>query len=82
MAKMDDQITKESRDFLEAECLRVAKKIPGCEQLEKIEIARSEKGTGKWHVSKFDPELSHDLKTAARTTILKQLQSRYALMGD
>lgn len=78
---MDDQITNESRDFLEAECLRVAKKVPGCEKLEKIEIVRSKEDTGNWNVHKFIPELSHGLQTAARSAILKQLQGRYRLMG-
>lgn len=79
---MTGEMTKESREWLEAECLRCAKKVPGCEELERVLIKRSEKGTGKWHVDKFIPSLPPNLATAARSAVIKELTAKYLLMGE
>jgi len=79
---MTDQMTRESREWLEAECLRSAKKVPGCEHLTQVRIRRSEKGTGNWRVEKFIPNLPPNLKTAARSAIVKEVASKHLLMGE
>jgi hypothetical protein len=50
----------ESRSFIEAECLKVARSHPGCEHLRAIVIARIDPihGRPNWEVLGFDPELS------------------------
>jgi hypothetical protein len=57
----------ESRSFIESECLRVARLVPGCEHLNAIAIARKEPPNGKpnWEVLGFDPELSPAMRTQA-----------------
>ena len=80
---MTDQMTRESREWLEAECLRCAKKLPGCEHLQQVLIKRSATGTGNWHVDKFIPDdLPPNLKTAARSAIVRELAGKYLLMGE
>ncbi len=74
-------MTEESREWLEAEALRRAKKVAGCEHLTQIVIKRSEEGTGQWHVAEFIPDLPHDLRTAAQTAIIRELAGKYLLMG-
>jgi hypothetical protein len=59
-------ITKESRQYLEAESLRHAKRVRGCEDLTGVVIKRSEKGAGEWHVDKFIPGLPPNEASAAR----------------
>jgi hypothetical protein len=74
-------MTEESREWLEAEALRCARKVPGCEHLTQVVIKRSEEGTGQWHVAKFTPNLPHNLTTVARATIIRELAGKYLLMG-
>jgi hypothetical protein len=58
---------EEHRSFIEGECLRVARLLPGCKQLKAILIARMQPPNGgpNWEVLGFHPELSHTIRTQA-----------------
>jgi hypothetical protein len=57
----------ESRSFIEAECLRVARSVPGCWHLKAIVIARTDSSNRRpnWRVLGFDPELSPTMRSQA-----------------
>jgi hypothetical protein len=74
------RMTAESREWLEAECLSCAKKVPGCEGLQEVSITRSEAGSDAWHIDKFVPSLPPNLAKEARLAVIKELAG-YSLMG-
>ena len=82
MPHMVEQMTKESRDFLEAESLRVAKRVLGCKHLTAVKIARVHPpGIGpNWHPVEFIPPLPPMAEAEARKAIAS-LTGKYALMG-
>jgi hypothetical protein len=57
----------ESRSFIEAECLKVARSVPGCRHLKAIVIARANSPNKRpnWEVLGFDPELSPTMRSQA-----------------
>jgi hypothetical protein len=75
-------MTEESREWLEAECLRCAKRVRGCEGLTGVVIKRSEPEKGAWHVDKFIPSLPPNEATAARLAVIKELAGKFLLMGQ
>jgi hypothetical protein len=56
---------KETRSFIEGECLRVARLQPGCEHLKEIAIARKHNGSSNWEVLGFNPELPSAVRAQA-----------------
>ena len=83
MPHMVEQMTKESRDFLEAESLRVAKRVLGCKHLTAVKIARVHPpGSGpNWCPVEFKPPLPPMAEAEARKAIAS-LTGKYArLMG-
>jgi hypothetical protein len=72
----------ESRQWLEAECLHCAKKVPGCENLQAVIITRSEAGSGAWHIKNFVPVLPPNVEKEVRLAVIKELAGKYSLMGE
>ena len=79
---MVEQMTKESRYFLEAESLRVAKRVLGYKHLTAVKIARVHPpGSGpNWYPVEFIPPLPPMAEAEARKAIAS-LTGKYALMG-
>ena len=77
---MTDQMPEKTRDFLEAECLRVAKGAIGCSHLTAVKIARVHPpGSGpNWRPDEFVPELPPMAELEAREAIAP-LTGTYAL---
>ncbi len=78
---MTEQMPEMSREFLEAECLRVARTALGCRELRAVKIARAHPpGSGpNWYVKEFVPPLPPVAEKEARD-LLTRLSGRYALM--
>jgi hypothetical protein len=77
---MPETMPEKSRDFIEAECLKVARRQLGYHDLQKVFIARTKpSGSGpNWEVLGFTPELpprAHD----AAMTVIAALRQKYAL---
>ena len=79
---MVEQMTKESRAFLEAESLCVAKRVLGCKHLTAVKIARVHPpGSGpNWHAVEFNTRSPPMAEAEARKAITS-LTGKYALMG-
>jgi hypothetical protein len=78
---MSEKMPEKSRDFIQAECLKVAKRQLGCHDLQAVRIGRTKpKGSGpNWEVLGFTPALppvAHDLAIIATAP----LRQRYALI--
>src|SRR5262249_9398122 len=71
--------SEETRAFIEAECLRFARKVPGCKALESLTIKRAEEGSGRWYVERFNPTLPPNLAKEARQAIVKQVLSKHLM---
>jgi hypothetical protein len=71
---------EKARDFLEAECLRVARLQLGCKHLQAVRIGRTKpSGSGpNWEVLGFKPELPTIAHQEAMEAI-DGLRGRYAL---
>jgi hypothetical protein len=74
------QMPAMSREFLEAECLRIARTALGCSDLRAVKIAPAHPpGSGpNWDVKEFDPPLPPMAEKEARDR-LRRLSGRYAL---
>jgi hypothetical protein len=77
-----NKMTEESREWLEAECLRCAKRVRGCEGLTGVVIMRSGPEKGAWRVDEFIPRLPYSEDAAARLAVTKKLAGKYLLMGQ
>jgi hypothetical protein len=77
---MVEQIPEKSEDFIEAECLKVARRGLGCSHLETVHIGRIEpSGSGpNWEVLAFEPELPPVARAEAMEKIAPMRQ-RFAL---
>jgi hypothetical protein len=78
IAKMPEK----SREFIEAQCLKLARGQPGCDHLRGVRIGRTKpRGSApNWEVFGFDPDLP--LPEGGRSNALKAidvLRGRYAL---
>ena len=69
---------EESRSFIEAECLRVARLQPGCKHLKAVAIARTGNGSPNWEVLAFNPELPSVARKQAIEAI-ESLRAQYVL---
>ena len=80
---MVDEMPKMSREFLEAESLKVAKREEGCRDLTAVKITRTlPRGNGpNWYPVNFTPELPPQAAKNARLAIAR-LAGQYALMGE
>jgi hypothetical protein len=80
---MVEQMPEMSRQFLEAEALRIARTQLGCGDLQAVKIARVHPPGGgpNWYVEKFIPSLPPVAEKEARDAIAR-LSGKYALMGD
>jgi hypothetical protein len=78
---MAESMPEMTRNFLEAECLRVARGALGCNDLQAVKIARADiAGSGpNWYPSEFVPTLPPLAEKEARLAIAP-LTGRYALM--
>lgn len=78
---MVEQLPEMTRDFLEAESLRVAKLALGCKHLTAVKITRVHPpGSGpNWKAVEFIPSLPRMAEAEARKTIAS-LTGKYALM--
>jgi hypothetical protein len=75
-------LIKKSREWLEVECLRHAKNVPGCGSLERVTIKEADSGLRpNWFVEKFTPRLRSDIETTARRALIK-LQAEYCLAEE
>ena len=72
-----------SREWLEAECLRLAKRLPGGREIERVTIRRlSPKGTGpNWKVADLIPQPTFAVSRKVRD-VLAHLPGEYALGDD
>jgi hypothetical protein len=78
---MPEKIPEKSREFIEMECLKVARGVLGCSHLQAVRIGSLRPaGSGpNWEVFGFSPKLpplAHDEAVKA----IAPLQQRYALM--
>jgi hypothetical protein len=78
---MADTMPEMTREFLEAESLRVARGALGCGDLQAVKIARADPpGSGpNWYPSEFIPPLPPIAEKEARLAIAP-LTGQYALM--
>jgi len=78
---MVEEMPEMTREFLEAESLKVTRRCVGCHGLQAVKILRVEPpGTGpNWYPSEFIPPLPSDAEKEARLAIAK-LTGRYFLM--
>jgi hypothetical protein len=75
-------LIKKSREWLEVECLRHAKNVPGCGSLERVTIKEADSGLRpNWCVEKFTPRLRSDIETTARRALIK-LTAEYLLAEE
>ncbi len=75
------RMTLKSRDFIEGECLRVARQQLGCEHLKGVKIGRTKPiaSAPNWEVLAFVPELPPIARDEAMTAIDVLLRAKYAL---
>jgi hypothetical protein len=80
---MREQMPEKTRDFIESECLKVARTQLGCHDLQAVRIGRTKpRGSGpNWEVLGFTPTLPKIAQDLAITAIA-QLRQRYALAAD
>ena len=71
---------EESRSFIEAECMRVARLQRGCEHLIAVAVARMESpnGSPNWEVLAFEPEMPSAVRTRAIEAI-ESIRGQYVL---
>jgi len=77
---LHEKMPEKSRDFIETECLRVARAQLGCHDLKQVRIGRTKPiGSGpNWEVYGFTPTLPPIAQDLAMTAIAL-LRQRYAL---
>jgi hypothetical protein len=77
------QIPAKSREWLEAECLRLATKMPGGRQIERVTIRRlHSKGTGpNWKVADLIPQPALAVSAQVRAG-LADLPDTYLLENE
>jgi hypothetical protein len=80
---LHEKMPEKSRDFIEAECLKVARAQLGCHDLKSVRIGRTRPiGSGpNWEVFGFTPTLPEVARKLAMTAIAP-LRQRYALARD
>jgi hypothetical protein len=78
---MPEKMPEKSRDFIEAECLKVAKRQLGCHDLKAVHIGRTRpRGSGpNWEVLGFTPALPSAAHDFAMTAIAP-VRQKYALI--
>jgi hypothetical protein len=78
---MADTMPEMTREFLEAESLKVARRALGCGDLQAVKIARVDPpGSGpNWYPSEFVPALPPVAEKEARQ-LIAPLTGQYALM--
>jgi hypothetical protein len=77
---MPEQMPEKTKDFLEAECLKVARRQLGCRDLKAVRIVSLRpRGSGpNWEVLGFTPDLPPRAKEGAMEAI-DGLRGTYAL---
>ncbi len=77
------QAPAKSRDWLEAECLRLANRAPGGSEIQRVTIRRLHpKGTGpNWKVADLIPQPALAFSAEVRA-LLADLPASYALEND
>jgi hypothetical protein len=80
---MPEKMPEKNREFIEAECLKVARVQQGCSDLGAVRIGRTRpSGSGpNWEVLGFSPELPPLAQSYALDAI-DRLRQRYALAPD
>ena len=80
---MPEKMPEKSREFIEAECLKAARREQGCSDLVKVRIGRTKpRGSGpNWEVLGFSPDLPELAQTYAFDAI-DRLRQKYALVRD
>jgi len=78
--RMPEKMPEKSWQFIEAECLKVARLAQGCSDLRAVRIGRTKpSGSGpNWEVLGFSPELPPLAESYAREAI-DRVRQRYAL---
>ena len=80
---MPEKMPEKSREFIEAECLKVARQEQGCSDLQRVRIGRL-KPSGSapnWEVLGFSPDLPEIAKSYAMRTIAG-VRQQYALQAE
>jgi hypothetical protein len=77
------QMPAKSRDWLEAECLRLASRAPGGKDIQRVTIRRlHSRGTGpNWKVADIIPQPALAFSTEVRA-LLADLPASYALESE
>jgi hypothetical protein len=77
---MPGKMPEKSREFIEAECLKVARLEQGCSDLVRVRIGRTKpRGSrSNWEVLGFSPDLPELAQTYALAAI-DRLRQKYAL---
>jgi hypothetical protein len=77
---MPEKMPERSKTFIEAECLKAAKRQLGCGDLQRVLIERIKpRGSGpNWQVLEFTPALPRIARDEAMTAIAP-LRQKYAL---
>lgn len=80
---MHEKMPEKNREFIECECLKVARPQLGCHELQAVRVGRTKpRGSGpNWEVLGFTPTLpriAHDLAIEA----IAPLRQKYALAAD
>jgi hypothetical protein len=78
--RVTEKMPEKSREFIEAECLRVTRLQLGCHHVRSVRIGRTKpSGSGpNWEVFGFDPDLADGAKGFAMNAI-DVLRGTYAL---
>jgi len=77
---MSEKMPEKSREFIEAECLKVARLEQGCSDLVRVRIGRTKpRGSGpNWEVFGFSPDLP-ELAQIYALKAIDRLRQKYAL---
>jgi hypothetical protein len=77
---MPGKMPEKSREFIEAECLKVARLEQGCSDLVRVRIGRTKpRGSGpNWEVLGFSPDLP-ELAQIYALKAIDRLRQKYAL---
>jgi hypothetical protein len=77
---MPGKMPEKSREFIEAECLKVARLEQGCSDLVRVRIGRTKpRGSGpNWEVLGFSPDLP-ELAQIDALKAIDRLRQKYAL---